>query len=157
MRLWNLLIWREYEKVIEGIGKGHTVSSPPGNDDSGAVICHNYPCLRRRAGGNTLPIRRTGWTGSWEQTGPSLPVMSNFRAVPQKKKYKDDELLVKFKSEVSDEKKNIHKQHGAEKLKEFPRLRLHHVKLKKGISVEEGVKLYQADPAVEYCRAELSL
>ncbi|HZV82805.1 MAG TPA: S8 family serine peptidase, partial [Geobacteraceae bacterium] len=37
-----------------------------------------------------------------------------------------------------------------EKLKEFPSLRLHHLKLKKGMSVEEAVKLYQADPDVEY-------
>lgn len=66
-------------------------------------------------------------------------------------KFKDDEILVKFKINVAEEKKyKLHQKHGAEKLKEFPSLRLHHLKLKKGMGVEEAIKLYQADPDVEY-------
>ncbi|HEY6008179.1 MAG TPA: S8 family serine peptidase, partial [Geobacteraceae bacterium] len=81
--------------------------------------------------------------------------MSSARPAEAKKKYKDEEILVKFKAGVSEEnKKNLHKKHGAEKLKEFPSLRLHHVKLKKGMSVEDAVKLYQAEPGVEYAEPD---
>jgi alpha-tubulin suppressor-like RCC1 family protein/subtilisin family serine protease len=69
----------------------------------------------------------------------------------KREKYKEGELLVKFRSGIAeDRKKNLHKKHGAEKLKEFDKLRLHHVKLKKGMEVEEAQKRYQADPEVEY-------
>ena len=89
--------------------------------------------------------------GSSRRIKSSFHNMSSAKAAAPKKKYKDGELLVKFKPEASDErKKNLHKKHGAEKLKEFPSLRLHHIKLKKGMSIEEAVKLYQADPEVEY-------
>lgn len=68
-----------------------------------------------------------------------------------RKKYKDDELLVKFKQDVSPErKKALHTQHGAQVKREFPRLRLQHVKLRKGMTVDEAVKLYKSDPSVEY-------
>jgi len=65
--------------------------------------------------------------------------------------HKDGELLVKFKPNVfSEDKKNLHARHGAEKIREFPRLRLHHVKLKKGMSIGEAMELYRNDPLVEY-------
>lgn len=68
-----------------------------------------------------------------------------------KKEYKDDEILVKFKPKASEEKKrSLHKKHGSQKLKEFPDLRLHLLKLKKGMGVEEGIKQYKADGEVEY-------
>nr|WP_236015233.1 hypothetical protein [Geomonas anaerohicana] len=44
----------------------------------------------------------------------------------------------------------MHGRRGGELVKEFPRLGLHHVKLKKGVSVEEALKEYQAEPEVEY-------
>ncbi len=69
----------------------------------------------------------------------------------QEKKYKEGELLVKFKAGVSeDSKKSLHKKHGSEKIKEFRSLRIQSVKLKKGLSVEEAISLYKADPSVEY-------
>ena len=69
----------------------------------------------------------------------------------REKKYKEDELLVKFKVGVSEKsKKGLHKKHGSEKIKEFSSLRIHHLKLKKGLAVTEAVKLYKADPDVEY-------
>ncbi|GFO62801.1 S8 family serine peptidase [Geomonas paludis] len=84
-----------------------------------------------------------------------LPGKTDDRA-PLRKKYREGELLVKFKAGVpSERKKNLHKKHGAEKLKEFEALRLHHLKLKKGMTVEEAVKLYQADADVQYAEPNM--
>ncbi|MBJ6749134.1 S8 family serine peptidase [Geomonas anaerohicana] len=81
---------------------------------------------------------------------PSLARKGDTPVAPPKK-FKDGELLVKFKPGVpAERKKNLHKKHGAEKLKEFDALRLHHLKLKKGMTVEEAMKLYQGDPDVQY-------
>lgn len=85
-----------------------------------------------------------------ESNTEGVEVNSGKAAAPTKK-FKDEELIVKFKPEASaDHKNNLHKKHGSEVIKEFPSLRLHHVKVKKGMTVEEGIKLYQADPSVEY-------
>ncbi|MBI4685328.1 MAG: S8 family serine peptidase, partial [Nitrospirae bacterium] len=66
-------------------------------------------------------------------------------------KFKDDAILVKFKHGVSEQSKNnLHKKHGSEKIKEFPALRINHIKLKKGMTVEEAIELYNTDPDVEY-------
>ncbi|QWV94814.1 S8 family serine peptidase [Geomonas oryzisoli] len=60
-------------------------------------------------------------------------------------------MLVKFRAGTSAQSsKSVHGRRGGELVKEFPRLRLHHVKLKKGVSVEEALKEYQAEPEVEY-------
>ena len=83
--------------------------------------------------------------------GSSFENLSSAGRGKAKERYKDGELLVKFKAGTPEEgKKRVHKKHGAEKLKEFSKLRLHHLKLKKGMSVEDAVKRYQADPEVEY-------
>lgn len=69
----------------------------------------------------------------------------------EKQKYKAGEILVKFRLGVTEErKKNLHRKHTSEKIKEFKTLRIHHVKLRKNLSVEDAVKLYKADPDVEY-------
>jgi len=66
-------------------------------------------------------------------------------------KYKESEVLVKFKQTFSAYGMSaLHSRHGANKIKEFPGLRLQHMRLKKGMSVEEAVKKYMADPNVEY-------
>lgn len=68
-----------------------------------------------------------------------------------KPKYREGELLVKFKTGVpSNEKDNLHRKHGSEKIKDFPSLRIQHIKLKKGLTVDQAIVLYQADNAVEY-------
>ena len=62
-----------------------------------------------------------------------------------------DELLVKFRESVSEEKKErLHKEHGARKLKEYKPLRLHRVKLKEGDMVKDAAARYKEDPDVEY-------
>jgi len=67
------------------------------------------------------------------------------------KKYKEGELLVKFKPNVAeDAKDSIHKKHGSTKIKQFTDLRIDHIKLKERLSVEEAIGLYTADPDVEY-------
>jgi subtilisin family serine protease len=76
---------------------------------------------------------------------------ANSGSVKKPSKYRDRELIVKFRNTASEAgKKNLHQKHGSVRLKEFPSLRLHHVKLKKGLTVAEAIKEYQADPDVEY-------
>ncbi|MBJ6802559.1 RCC1 domain-containing protein [Geomonas propionica] len=66
-------------------------------------------------------------------------------------KYKSDELLVKFKAGTPvQNSKNVHARRGGAVIREFSRLRLHHVKLKKGVTVEEALQSYRAEPEVEY-------
>ncbi|GFO65018.1 S8 family serine peptidase [Geomonas paludis] len=70
---------------------------------------------------------------------------------PPRPKYRNDELLIKFKAGVPERNsKNVHGRRGGSLVREFSRLRLHHVKLKKGVSVEEALKEYRAEPEVEY-------
>jgi len=67
------------------------------------------------------------------------------------RRHKSDELIVKFKQGVVDNRKTqLHKKLGSVKSKEFASLRIHHLKLKKGLTVEEAVELYKGDPDVEY-------
>ena len=69
----------------------------------------------------------------------------------QKKNYKEGELVVKFKPGVSKEiRDRIHVRHGSEKIKDFRSLNIHHIKLKKHMSTEEAIALYQAEPHVQY-------
>lgn len=66
-------------------------------------------------------------------------------------KFVPDELLVKFRAGISESKKeSIHRGHGTKKIRDFKPLRLHRLKLKEGVSVEEAMALYQADADVEY-------
>lgn len=65
--------------------------------------------------------------------------------------YVPDEVLVKFKEGVPEEKKErLHGKHGGKKLKELKELRLHRVKLKEKTSVKDAVVDYKSDPDVEY-------
>ncbi len=65
--------------------------------------------------------------------------------------FKEDELLVRFKAGFrSHSADNLHKKHGSEKIKEFPALYMHHLKLKKGMRIEDAIERYRADPSVEY-------
>jgi subtilisin family serine protease len=69
----------------------------------------------------------------------------------QKKNYKEGELIVKFKPSVSKEiRDKVHSRHGSEKIKDFRSLNTHHVKLRKGLSIQEAITLYKADPSVKY-------
>jgi len=66
-------------------------------------------------------------------------------------RYKEGELLVKFRPNTPETRKDgLHKKHGSKKIKEFPSLRIENVKLKKGMTVEEAIGLYSADPNMEY-------
>jgi subtilisin family serine protease len=69
------------------------------------------------------------------------------------KKYREGELLVKFRKNVTDsEKVRLHARFHSAKVREFGKLRLHHVRLRKGMTVEDAVKLYNAEPDVEYAQ-----
>lgn len=74
------------------------------------------------------------------------------------KMYKDGEILVKFRPGISESaKNNLHKKHKAEKKNEFSSLRIHHVRIKKWMGVEEAIKLYKSDSTVEYAEPNFTL
>jgi alpha-tubulin suppressor-like RCC1 family protein/subtilisin family serine protease len=81
----------------------------------------------------------------------SFTNLSGARAGRPRKRFRDGELLVKFKAGVAPQRSNLlHKKHGSEKIKEFHALRLHHVRVKRGMSLDQAIKLYQSAPEVEY-------
>jgi subtilisin family serine protease len=69
-----------------------------------------------------------------------------------KGKYKDGELLVKFKSGIiSTSSLRLHRAVGASVMKRFNIMPdLEHVKLPKGLSVKDAILQYMSDPNVEY-------
>ena len=65
--------------------------------------------------------------------------------------YVPGEVLVKFKDGTpSRDVANLHAALNAKKKKEFPGMKLHHLKLSRQISVEEAIRKYEQDPNVEY-------
>jgi hypothetical protein len=65
--------------------------------------------------------------------------------------YREGELLVKFKPGVSAKRiQAIHQRNGSEQIREFRSLRLYHIKIKQGQSVKEAIRLYKAEPDVDY-------
>ncbi len=69
----------------------------------------------------------------------------------EKKIFQGGSLIVKFKPSATGEiKDSIHRRHSSEKVKEFRSLNIHHVKLKKGMSIEEAIEIYESEPDVEY-------
>ncbi len=66
------------------------------------------------------------------------------------RKFREGELLVRFKRGVSEQgRKNFYKRRGSKKIKEFKHTRFQHVKIKKGLSVEQALREYRSDPDVE--------
>jgi subtilisin family serine protease len=58
---------------------------------------------------------------------------------------------VKFKPLISEDAvQKLHRKHGSGTIKEFRSLNVHHVKLPKGMSVEDAIRQYKAEPEVEY-------
>ncbi len=84
--------------------------------------------------------------------GPDLALQAEQLAkLKSKPLYKEGELLVKFKKDAPGQlKEKLHKKLGSKKLKAFKSVEVEHIRLKKGLSVEEAVKLYREDPAVDY-------
>jgi len=70
---------------------------------------------------------------------------------PKKLQYKEGELIVKFKKDVSVSKSaNIHKMVAAKVKRRLRLIGADHVILPEGMSVEEALAKYKADPNVEY-------
>lgn len=81
------------------------------------------------------------------------PPFDNLSSHPAKNgtRYREGEILVKFRPALSDAGRSaLHGKHGSKRLKEFKKLNLHQVQLKKGLSVEAALKLYRTDPGVEF-------
>ena len=75
---------------------------------------------------------------------PGHPFASDVEYVP-------GEILVKFKDGTpSRDVANLHAVLNAKKKKEFPGMKLHHLKISRQISVEEAIRKYEQDPNVEY-------
>lgn len=65
--------------------------------------------------------------------------------------YISGEVLVKFKKGTFSKNANtLHSTLKTSKKRELPKLRLHHLKLPKRMSVDEAVRKYEQDPIVEY-------
>jgi len=67
--------------------------------------------------------------------------------------YVPGEILVKFRDTSPSRATSINSIHsyvGSFKKKAFSKLKIHHMQLPHGLSVEEAVQLYQQDPNVEY-------
>lgn len=77
-------------------------------------------------------------------TGPKLTRES----VPE---YVEDEILVKFKSYVTDKKiKSINSTHGTKTKKKIPKINVYVIKIPEGTSVFDMVESYKKEPNVEY-------
>ncbi len=69
----------------------------------------------------------------------------------QEKQYAENELLIKFKKDVSDEKAlEIISLKGASVIKYTDSIKLYHIKLKDGQDVENAVEEFSSDPDVLY-------
>ena len=65
--------------------------------------------------------------------------------------YKEGEIIVKFKTGVQEDKKySVHYTLGSKRIRTLGQEGLERIRIPEGISVEEAVDLYRADPAVEY-------
>lgn len=74
------------------------------------------------------------------------------------KRYKEGELLVKFRPGRKESRKNdLHARHGSRKIADFEGLRIHHVKLKEGVAVAEAIQKYKNEPDVEYAEPNFEL
>ncbi len=70
-------------------------------------------------------------------------------------RWKEGVLLVRFKPGTSAESAGqLHRALAAERTRDFPELDLHLVKLPDGLSVEEGIQRYRADPRVAYAEPD---
>ncbi len=65
--------------------------------------------------------------------------------------YKEGEIIVKFKTGVQEDKKySVHYALGSKRIRTLGQEGLERIRIPEGISVEEAVDLYRANPAVEY-------
>ena len=81
---------------------------------------------------------------------PAFAVMSSHSRGHGREK-KSDEILVKFRPDAGKKvREALHKRHGSIPLRDFASLNLHHVKLKKGLSVADAIALYGKEPEVLY-------
>lgn len=83
--------------------------------------------------------------GPGPESGPSAEK-------PKKPKYVEGELLVRFKGEVSNARAEaVHGKFKARKLRQYKSVQgLQHIKLPKGLTVEEAVAEYKKDPNIVY-------
>lgn len=66
-------------------------------------------------------------------------------------KYISDQLLVKFKPQISGEEvDNINKKFGCKVIRYIPNQQIYLIKIPEGSSVEEMIESYQQMPEVEY-------
>ncbi len=83
-------------------------------------------------------------------SGP-LPIDSRIRSQPSRAKFRRGELLVKFKPAASPTAQaRAHANVHARIVRKFPALRLHHVRIGKGMAEAAAMQRYRADPSVEY-------
>ncbi|MBU5611323.1 CARDB domain-containing protein [Geomonas azotofigens] len=91
------------------------------------------------------------------QAAPGSPGESHAGINPAPKQ-RDDAIIVKFKQGVTAHaKEKLHQRHGTAAGKDFPRLNMQQVKVKKGMTVEETLAAIKADPDVEYAEPDYAV
>jgi hypothetical protein len=105
----------------------------------------------------------------WHAASPSSGAGLTADGVDRKAglpRYEDGEILIKYKAHPTNRfsspdeqkcRKDLHRKHGSESIREFPPYRVEHVRLKKGIGVEDAIRLYQQDPMVEYAEPNVTV
>lgn len=77
--------------------------------------------------------------------------VSVFSQEPDHPRYVPGEVLVKFRSGISQKvARSSHRSLGSRTIKRFKRVDVDHVKIPEGWSVEETIEMYTLDPDVEY-------
>ena len=90
------------------------------------------------AGSNSLVSRISSLTGNDSSSGKPL-------------NYVPGELLVKYKQQLSLSSINsLHSELNVTEIKRFPEINVHHIKLPSGTNVEDALKAFKDNPAVEY-------
>jgi len=69
-----------------------------------------------------------------------------------KGKFAQEEILVKFKDGVTDAQiEELEQKHGFKKTKHLKKIKVHKLRLPRGMTVEESLSILQKNPLVEFC------
>jgi subtilisin family serine protease len=92
----------------------------------------------------------TGGTSEVSQSSSKVTVQSVLSRM-ERGRYRDGELLVKFRAGIMRTSRAVHQETGARVVRSFSAVpNLEHVRLQEGLSVRDAVIRYMNDPNVEY-------
>ena len=87
-----------------------------------------------------------------------LLLTASWAFAQQGPEYKEGELLIRFKSQVTSQALSIsHAALGSQVMKQFRKTGVQLVKLRAGLTTKEAIELYNEDPGVEYAEPNYRL